>query len=152
MNEIYRKHSAFDRPRELTGTDLVLQNQEDFVLSGFGDFTTLTGADLVTQSLLRRLQTPSSGYRRLIRSAEGLQVADPDYGNGAYDYLSASATPATLLEIENALKACVLKEPRVELIDVRVLQDLTSPTNITAEVRYRILSETELRVLQVRVE
>lgn len=151
MTGIYRKHPGFDRPSELTGTDIALQNQDDFLLSGYGDFTTLTGADLITQALLRRLQTPASGYRRLVRSADGLQAIDTEYGNLAYDYLSSSATPANLMQIEKALRDCVSAESRVELLDVNVTQDPLSPQNVNAEVKYRILSETELRVLQVRV-
>lgn len=146
----YRSHPSYNRSSEVTGTDVLLKANDDFLLTAFGDFQTITGADLVTQALLRRLHTPTNGYKRLVQTANGLEIIDGNYGNATYEYLSAASTPMNVAAVEAALKEAIAAEKRVELIDIKVAQD-SSFTLIRAQIRYRILGETELRSLQLQV-
>jgi phage baseplate assembly protein W len=148
LNTFYQRQIGYERQSELTGTDIVLKNNDDLVTNG-GDFTTITGVALITAALMRRLQTPTNGYKRLVRSSTGLQVTDDDYGNAVYDNLSNPITAATTLEIEQKLRKAATAESRIEVINVKVNQ--TDLTTLVADITYRILSESELRTLQLKV-
>ncbi|EKQ70408.1 hypothetical protein OsccyDRAFT_0695 [Leptolyngbyaceae cyanobacterium JSC-12] len=148
MNDlIYRRHPNFERSVELTGTDLAIKAKEDLVTQQ-GDAATISGVDLIVESLLRRLNTPTNGYRRWVRTPDGMEVVDSSYGNRAFDYLSSPTTPATIAEIERAFKETVEAEPQVELVSIKVKQ-AANFTDIDVVINYRILSEQELRALSI---
>lgn len=142
----YRRLSEYQRSTASTNTDLFLELQNDLSVSNSGDLSTLTGVDLITQSLIRRLHTPSNGFRRWVRSPSGVTLVDTTYGNRTYDYLSSPVTNSLLTEVEKATVECLSSDSRIEVLDVKAVQaDYTNAINIRAT--YRILGEEDLKSL-----
>jgi hypothetical protein len=117
---------------------------DDLEVTGSGDLVTITGVNLITQALLTRLQTPPQGYRRWVRTADGLQELDTSYESQVYDHLSVPSTPANNIAIEDAIHKTASMEKRIEVLSTKI-GDQNYFSEVPVEVTYRILSETELR-------
>ena len=144
---VARPISEYDRSPALTGVDFAV-NVDDVVATPLGDLMSTSGVELITNALLRRLHTPTLGYKRFIRTHEGLVEVDSDYESQVYDHLSAPSTFANNTAIEQAILATAKQEKRIEVISAELTAQPDYAT-IPVKLTYRILSESELRTVSL---
>ena len=79
--------------------------------------------------------------RALLLTARGRRVMRPDYGNRLGDYLFENYGETTATLIKSEISSTIRRfEPRVELLNTRVLADSANPGVISAEITYRIVA------------
>lgn len=142
---LYERLGIGTRSEKATGRDLVAVGQQDLSIDN-GDFKTITGTALIKAALIRRLGTPEYGYRRWVRSAEGLREIDIEYGDRVFLYLSAPNTPSNVEQVRLAIFNCMAGEQRIDVIRVEV-QPTTVIGRIPIKATYRIKGESELQAL-----
>jgi phage baseplate assembly protein W len=133
------------RSPDSTGYDLSLEPLGDLVVDGYGDLLLNSGDDSIRASLLRRLQTPFSGYRRWVRTVEGLKLIDPDYYSDVFLYLSSSLTDRNMTLIREAISKAVSRDNRINVSSLDVYK--TGDNEVEVRLNYVIKGETELRQL-----
>ncbi len=110
---------SIERQFSINITDFYFQVQDDIQTSSRGDLKTITNAALIKSALLRRVSTPVAGYRRWVRSVDGLVEIDSDYGDELFFYLSAPITSINIQKIQQAVKRSAAADKRIEIIDVK---------------------------------
>jgi hypothetical protein len=150
FGELWRRHPIFKRDPEVVGDDLVIDPLQDLVVTDTGDLQTITGADSITASLLRRLYTPAEGFRRLQRTPLGVSYLDAEYTNEAYNYLSAPLSDANFKEIRAALLQSAKADQRIEVLQFEILMgpgQTSIQGRVTLMMSYRIKGTGELKTL-----
>lgn len=141
-----RRLALFNRTEQASGVDLTFNN-EDMQITGQGDLKTLSGAELIVEALLRRLQTPIHGYKRWVRSPSGLIELDTTYGNEAYFYLSKPLNQSNKRLIHEAIKRAAESDPRIQVQSVESSQ--TANNTLDAYLLFWIKPEQTLRNLDL---
>lgn len=80
-------------------------------------FSLITGPRVVAEAIGRRLQTP-----------RGALVRNPEYGTDLRQWVNASLTPARRAALRSAIAAEASQDPRVDSIDVVLVEDGNSLT------------------------
>ncbi len=97
-------------------------------LDGAGDVVTAADAEDVRQAV-----------RLIIATRRGSRVMRPDFGAGLEQFVFAPLSVATLALIRHRVQeALVTWEPRIDVIDVRVVAQPAPPTHVDISVEYRI--------------
>lgn len=149
MNHLAPLRNLGERSSLATGTDLVFLPLEDIGIDADGDFATITGSGLIQEALLRALYTPEYGYRRWVRTPEGIKEIDTQYGNKAYRYLSMPADPAAAEAIRDAIYQAAAQDSRLVVKSV-----IAQPTQAGFAVAlvYHLKDDNELRNLSLVIQ
>lgn len=118
--EIIKQSPFYDRDPRVIGSDIAIR-EEDLSVSSNGDIETITGVESIIENLLRRMTTPINGYARWIRTANGLEIIDEDFGNGAYSFLSTPITKSDPSAIKLAVLTAASQETRIVVNKVEVV-------------------------------
>lgn len=79
--------------------------------------------------------------RLIIGTAKGERVMRPDFGCAVHDYVFASADPATLSMIEDAVREALVQwEPRIDVESVDAEPDPENPDRINVDIEYWVRS------------
>jgi len=92
------------------GRDIYFING-DFAISANGDLLLLDEKKTLIQDLVNRLKTVKGSY-----------FIHPDYGTNLYKYIRASGDDTTLFSLINEVEDELLKDPRVDEVDVAVAE------------------------------
>lgn len=77
----------------------------------------------------------------IIGTAKGERVMRPEFGCEVHDYVFASADPATLSMIEDAVEEALVQwEPRIDVEDVSAEQDEANPNRVLVDIDYWVRS------------
>lgn len=142
---LYEKLGIGARSIASTGQDLSIEALKD-LLTDNGDFRLISGADLIKTALIRRLGTPEYGYRRWVRTKDGLKELDPSYGDRVYLYLSAPLSHSNAEQVRLAILNCMQAEERIEVLSV-VVNATSEVGQIVISATYRIKGEEDLQSL-----
>lgn len=135
---------------DVTGRDLTLESQGDLIVRS-ADGLLVDGEQLIVEALLRRLSTPYGGYTRLVREASGLIEVNAEYGNKAYDYLSAPVTPANIASIEQYTLEAAQQETRIQVLAIKAQISSDYLNIVDVVLQYRILSQSEILTLNLQI-
>lgn len=117
------------------GLDLSLDGGDDLSIDDFdGDIQSSTGAAALSSSLRRRLSTPPSSYAKYVKTADGYEPVDTDYGSALVSYLSAPLNELTLSDIVPVAESALSQDLRIASRSVGITQ--TYRDGIALEVRY----------------
>lgn len=97
---------------DIAAPDVTL-GEADYVVTAAGDLEVVTGREALRQSLLRRYVTNPGEWPTL-----------PEYGAGVRMYVKAKNTPAVRAELESALRAQTMRDPRVQSVTSAVVEQL----------------------------
>lgn len=106
----------------------------------------VSGARLVAEAIYRRLTTP----RGMLRGGED----ERNYGLDVCSLVGQSAAPAMLASIPGRIRAEVLKDERVERVEVRVLRLIDGP-KVSLRISIRAITGAgpfELQLLATQVD
>jgi phage baseplate assembly protein W len=110
---------------------------EDFVGSGwtFPIRTSPTGGIAL---VARELEIEES-IEVILRTAPGDRLMRPEFGCRIHEFVFAPADATTMGLIAHEVRSALLRwEPRIELRDVRVVQDLDDPSTLYIDIDYAI--------------
>ena len=138
-----------ERTSAATGNDLTLEGLGDLVVNEFGDLVINTGSSSIQSSLLRRLQTPSNGYSRWVKTTTGLKLINESYGNELYSYLSSSLNSSNLERIKESIKRAAQQDNRISV--QRVSLESVDRTSLNAVILYTIKGEQELQTINTNL-
>jgi phage baseplate assembly protein W len=144
QNPFITTNSQFKRDPAIVGNDIYMSPQEDLAVNN-GDLYLITNVDSIQSTLLRRIYTSRLDYERVLRTPEGLYVADSDYGNNSFQYLSALNNPINQNNIINEITRIFDTENRVSLNRIDFQEAENNEVKIIVE--YIILSNNELAIL-----
>lgn len=115
---------------ELFGTDILLDEDGDFLISSAGDLEIVTELGCLKQDIKHRLET-----------YPGDLLDDETYGVGLQQFINSEDSPINRLEITQLIKSKLADEPRVELdsVEPEVLQ--WNDGNIEIVVSYLPIGE-----------
>jgi phage baseplate assembly protein W len=75
----------------------------------------------------------------ILGTAKGERMMLPDFGCGIHDLVFAPLNPTTIGDIEYHVKDALIKwEPRIDVVNVRVEQEVEEPNKLLIRVDYRI--------------
>lgn len=150
---VYRRSTIYPRSSEASGVDFVIERLGDLATTPQGDLALTTGSDLITQALLRRLYTPTYGYKRWVRTATGMVELDSDYADPIFDYLSTPLTETARLEIERVVRRAASADDRIEVVNtiIEPIDGSAALNTVRLTVLYRIKSEPELLKIQTEL-
>ena len=143
----YRNLPIFYRDPLLVGNDALIEPLGDLQVTHTGDLALQTGSESIVDNLLRRMHTPPEGYGRWVRDGDEVTLLDEDYGNPAYLFLSTPFNVNDAFEIRQALRAAAENEPRINIINVQILE-VDYRGSITVRITYRILDNAELLTVE----
>lgn len=144
QNPFINTNSQYKRDPAIIGNDIYMTPQEDLAVNN-GDLFLITNVDSIQSALLRRIYTSKLDYERLLRTTEGLYVADSEYGNNSFQYLSAMNNSTNRDIIINEITRIFDSENRVQLKTINFQEGQNNEVRITVE--YVILSNSELATL-----
>ena len=139
-------------PREVkaTGTDLVIEPGQDFVVTTEGDLLVIEGVDLIRFAFLRRVTTSLTAYGRWVPEGKsGYKLLDETYGSKVYQHLSAPLTPSLFHEIRRSIFESAEADSRIIVESVEIGRDSKTNTQaglngVTVNLTYRIKGNAEL--------
>ena len=77
----------------------------------------------------------------IIGTAKKDRLMLPDFGCGIHEQVFAPINPTTIGDIENNIFSALSKwEPRIEVLEVNIEQDITEDNKLMIKVNYRVLS------------
>jgi len=75
----------------------------------------------------------------ILSTARGERVMRPDFGCGIYDLVFTTNPTGTLGQISNEVEQALTRwEPRIDLLDVQVVNDDQEPTQLLIQIHYRV--------------
>lgn len=75
----------------------------------------------------------------ILGTSKGERLMLPDFGCGIHDLVFAPMNPATIGDIEYHVKDALIKwEPRIDVLNVRVVQEREEPNKLLIRVDYRV--------------
>ena len=99
-------------------------------------------------SLSREEQDIAEAIWVVLSTARGERIMMPEFGCGIHDYLFAPNNATTRGAIAHQVQQGLIRwEPRIDVLDVRVIDDPGQPNLLTIEVDYRIRSNNALHNL-----
>jgi len=75
----------------------------------------------------------------ILSTSKGERVMRPDFGCGIHDFIFASINTSTLTLIESSVReALTLWEPRIELVEVKILTDRINEGKLMISIDYKV--------------
>lgn len=75
----------------------------------------------------------------ILSTARGERVMRPDFGCGIYDLVFTTNPTGTLGQISNEVEQALTRwEPRIDLLDVQVVNNEQEPTQLMIQIHYRV--------------
>jgi len=75
----------------------------------------------------------------ILSTAKGERVMRPDFGCGIHDFVFAAINSATLTLVERSVREAMTQwEPRIELTDVKILNDKINEGKLMISIDYKI--------------
>lgn len=147
-----RERTLYGRSSKATGTDFTFEALGDIKVSSTGDFALISGTDLITQALVRRIYTSVGSYARWVRLAEGVSYLDEDYGSPLPELLSSSSLSSNKELVRRKLRQALEEEKRIVLNDVSVVPTNNQSSTVHFYVSYAILGEEQLYALNYVID
>lgn len=121
MAALKRRLDIYD---DVIGSDIKINPLGDLELDPLdSDLSVASGSEVLGNAVRRRLSTPLNGYGRIVRTAEGYQLIDNDYGSSLSNFLSA---PLTDLGVEDAVEAIQQDAAK----DIRIAQAVAAVNSV----------------------
>ena len=120
--------------------------EKDFAVNK-GDLALITNVESIQTAIIRRINTSRLQYERYFKTVEGLIVVDSEYGNDAFNYLSALNNSINREFVFEELERILNDERRIQLQDIIFNETNANKINIT--ITYVILSNNQLGKLTI---
>lgn len=145
MTQSYTQIDPYSRNPALIGNDINLTEGEDITVKN-GDIQTITNVQSIYKSINRRLYTTKLDYQRLIKTIDGIVVTGSDFGNDAFNYLSALNNSFNRDFVSDEIRRIFETEARIKLQSID-FEDNGTGNKIQIRVVYTILSNNNLATL-----
>ena len=97
-------------------------------VNGRGGLSYSSGAQSIAEAIWVILSTPSN-----------TRMMQPEFGCGIHDYVFAPNNPNTIATVTHEVHSALLRwEPRIDVLDVRVVSHAETPNTLLIYVDYRI--------------
>jgi phage baseplate assembly protein W len=115
---------------DLYGTDILLDENGDFMISSNGDVEIASGRECLKQDVKNRLLT-----------YPGDLIDDENYGVGLQQFINSEDSQINRLEIKQLIKTKLTDEPRIELDSIEPEVLFWKDGSIEVAVSYTPISE-----------
>ena len=79
----------------------------------------------------------------ILGTARGERLMRPDFGCGIHDMVFATNSAGTIGQITSDVQQALIEwEPRIDVLDVTVIPDVTQPNRLLIEVSYQVRNTT----------
>ena len=137
----------YSRDPGLIGNDIYIDEiEKDFAVNK-GDLALITNVESIQTAIIRRINTSRLQYERYFKTVEGLIVVDSEYGNDAFNYLSALNNSINREFVFEELERILNDERRIQLQDI--IFNETNANKIDITITYVILSNNQLGKLTI---
>ncbi|WP_448573741.1 GPW/gp25 family protein [Trichothermofontia sp.] len=111
--------------------------QSDFLGVGWSSPVTLTPTGQI--HMAEYDEAVRQSIWMILSTARGERVMRPDFGCGIYDLVFTTNATGTLGQISNEVEQALTRwEPRIDLLDIQVVNAEQEPTQLLIQIHYRV--------------